>query len=147
MGENTFLRKGDMKLNMRKCSSLIIILIFIVAGILFVSSGFETRTDVYLQDFSVSEDGSVITIRTLLSGSMGYIRAIKTEKVNDAIYCSFYCAFGGFNSSIGSKNRFEIKLDASCTKIYFDRGTEADDLVLEKDTAANIWVEKRLGTL
>lgn len=124
---------------------LIAILIFIVVGALFVWSGFETRTDVYLQDFSVSEDGSVITIETFLSGSMGYIRAIKTEKVNDAVYCSFYCAFGGLNSSIGAKSRFEIKLDESSAKIYFDRGKEADDLVLEKDTVANVWVEKRIG--
>ena len=134
-----------MKLNMRKSLLLIVILLFIVVGALFVSSGFETRTDVYLHNFSVSGDGSVITIETSLSGSMGYIRAIKTEKVNDAVYCSFYCAFGGLNSSIGAKSRFEIKLDGYSAKIYFDRGKEADDLVLEKDTAANIWVEKRVG--
>lgn len=84
-------------------------------------------------------------METSLSGSMGYIRAIKTEKADDAVYCSFYCAFGGLNSSIGSKNHFEIKLDESSRKIYFDRGKDADDLVLEKDTAANVWVEKRPG--
>ena len=110
-----------------------------MAGVLFALSGFETRADVYLQDFSVSEDGSVITIETSLSGSMGYIRAIKAEKADDAIYCSFYCAFGGLNSSIGSKNHFEIKLDESSRKIYFDRGEESDALVLEREAAANIW--------
>ena len=128
---------------MRKCLLFAVILLVIVGGTLFVSSGFETRTDVYLQDFSVSEDGSVITIKTLLSGSMGYIRAIKTEKTNDAIYCSFNCAFGGLNSSIGSRSRFEIQLDESSAKIYFDRGKNADDLVLEKDATTNVWVEKR----
>lgn len=130
---------------MKKYLSIIIILILLVVGALFVSSGFKTRTDVYLQDFSVSEDGSVITIKTFLSGSMGYIRDVKTEEVNDAVYCSFYCAFGGLNSSIGAKNCFEIKLDESSTKIYFDRGREVDDLVLEKDAATNVWVEKRTG--
>lgn len=130
---------------MGKRLSLIVILIIIVGGTLFVSSGFETRTDVYLQDFSISEDGSVITIKTSLSGSMGYIRAIKTEKANDAIYCSFYCAFGGLNSGIGSKNRFEIQLDESTANIYFDRGKDADDLVLEKDATTNVWVEKRFS--
>lgn len=74
---------------------------------------------------------------------MGYIRAIKTEKVNDAIYCSFYCAFGGLNSNIGAKSRFEIKLDEYSAKIYFDRGKEADELVLEKDATTNLWIEKR----
>ncbi len=133
---------------MRKSLPLIVILVIlicIVVGALFVSSGFETRTDIYLQDFSVSEDGSVITIETFPSGSMGYIRAIKTEKVNDAVYCSFYCAFGGLNSSIGAKSRFEIKLDEYSAKIYFDRGKEADELVLEKDATTNLWIEKRPG--
>lgn len=124
---------------MKKYLSLIAILMIIVCGTLFVSSGFKTRTDIHLLDFSVSEDGSVMTIKTSPSGSMGYIRAVKTEKVNDAIYCSFYCAFGGWNSSIGAKDRFEIQLDASSAKIYFDRGRDADALVLEKDAAANVW--------
>lgn len=124
---------------MKKLLSIIIILILIVVGTLFVLSGFQTRTDVYLQDYSVSEDDSVITIKTSLFGSMGYIRDIKTEKVNDEIYCSFYCAFGGLNSSIGAKNNFEIKLDESSTKIYFYRSGNTADLVLEKDTTTNVW--------
>lgn len=127
---------------MKKCMSVLAILIIIAVGVLFVSAGFNKRTDVYLQDFSVSEDGSVITVKTALGGSMGYIRDIEIKRVNNGIHCSFYCAFGGLNSSIGSKNRFEIPLDDSSAKIYFDRGNGAEDLVLEKDAAANIWVRK-----
>ena len=74
---------------MKKYMSISAVLIIIAVGTLFVSSGFNKRTDVNLIDFSVSEDGSTITIKTSLSGSMGYIRDIKTEKVDDAIYCSF----------------------------------------------------------
>ena len=122
--------------------SILAILIIIAVGMLFVSSGFEKRTDVYLMDFSVSEDDSVITIKILLSGSMGYIRDIKTERVNDAIHCSFYSTFGGLNSGIGAKNRFEIQLDDYSVKIYFDRGNGAEDLVLEKDAATNVWIQK-----
>ena len=127
---------------MKKYMSILAVLIIIAAGALFVSSGFGKRTDVCLIDFSVSEDSSVITIRTSLSGSMGYIRDIKTEKVNDAIYCSFYSTFGGLNSNIGAKDSFEIKLNDSTAKIYFDRGRGADLLVLERDAATNVWVQK-----
>ncbi len=95
---------------MKKWISILAVLVMIAAGALFVLPGFEKRTDVYLMDFSVSEDGSEITVKTTLSGSMGYIRKIETERVNGAIHCSFYSTFGGLNSSIGSKNRFEIQL-------------------------------------
>ena len=127
---------------MKKYMSILAVLIIIAAGTLFVSSGFNKRTDVYLTGFSVSEDGSAITIKTSLSGSMGYIRDVKIKKVDDAIYCSFYSSFGGLNSNIGAKNSFEIELNDSTVKIYFDRGTESDILVLERDNATNIWVQK-----
>lgn len=127
---------------MKKYMSILAVLIIIAVGTLFVSSGFNKRTDVYLTDFSVSEDGSTITIKTSLSGSMGYIRDIKTEKIDNAIYCSFFSTFGGLNSNIGAKNSFEIELSDSTVKIYFDRGKESDILVLERDTVANVWVQK-----
>ena len=127
---------------MKKYMSLFAVLTIIAVGVLFVSSGLEKRTDVCLAGFSVSEDNSVITITTLLSGSMGYIRDIKTEKINDVIYCSFYSTFGGLNSSIGSKSSFEIQLDDSSAKIYFDRGNGEDELMLEKDASTNAWVQK-----
>lgn len=126
---------------MKKCMLILAVLI-IVVGALFVASGFAKRTDVCLTDFSVSEDGSTIAIKTSLSGSMGYIREIKTEKVDEAIYCSFYSTFGGLNSNIGAKNSFEIKLNDSSAKIYFDRGEESDILMLERDTETNVWVQK-----
>lgn len=103
--------------------------------------GFETRTDVHLQEFAVSEDGSAITVKTFVSGSMGYIRAMKTEQTGDELHCSFYRTFGGLNSSIGAKNTFEIKVDGSVNKIYFDRGTEPDMLMLERDIETGVWDE------
>lgn len=103
--------------------------------------GFGKRTDVCLAGFSVSEEHSVITVETALSGSMGYIRGIETEKGQNEIHCAFYSTFGGLNSRIGAKSRFEIPIDDSVEKIYFDRGTEPDILVLERN-AANVWVQR-----
>ncbi len=130
---------------MRKKKHSPLPLLFIVFAaammIFFVSSGFKKRTDVYLQDFSVSEDGSVITVWTALAGSMGFIRAIETEQTGSALHCSFYCAFGGFNSGIGAENCFAIHADASVETIYFDRGEEAGALVLERDAATGEWAQ------
>ncbi len=120
--------------------TILVIAIAAAVGELLVSPGFQKRTDVCLQDFSISEDGSVMTVKTALLGSMGYIRAIETEESRDGIHCSFYSTFGGLNSGIGAKNSFEIKLDDSAKKIYFDRGAQADMLVLEQDATTGVWI-------
>ena len=130
-----------MRFLMKKFWVTLSILIVLAAGALLISAGisagFQKRSDVHIADFSVSEDGSVITIKTALSSSMGYIRAIETERVNDEVHCSFYNCFGGLNFGFGSKNCFEIPVDDSCAGIYFDRGSEGESLVLERDPATN----------
>ena len=114
-------------------------LIGAAVGILLVLPGFQKRTDVFLQDFSVSEDGSVITVETFsLDGST---RAMETKQIGEELHCSFYRAFGWLNSSLGAKSRFEIRLEdsfKSAESIYFDR-TYFDQLVLERDADTGVW--------
>lgn len=117
---------------------LLAFLIGAAAGILFVTPGFQKRTDVYLQDFSVSEDGSVVTVQTFITGSMGYIRAMETKQVHNEIHCSFYRTFGGLNSSLGAEDTFEIQLDDSIEQIYLNRAG-LDQLVLERDAETGEW--------
>mgnify|MGYP006922451379 CR=1 FL=1 len=50
----------------------------------------KKRTDVFLQDFSVSRDGSAVTVETFSVGSMGYIRAMEAKQTGGEIHCSFY---------------------------------------------------------
>lgn len=121
---------------------LLAFLLGVSLGVLFILPGFQKRTDVFLQDFSVSEDGTVITVQTFSLGSMGFIRAMETKQIHNELHCSFYCAFGGLNSSFGAKNRFEIRLEGSAKSaesIYFDRGTSFDQLVLERDAGTGVW--------
>lgn len=125
----------------RLIAAVAIILILAIGIIFFISSGFQTRTDVCLTNYVVSEDGSSITINTLLADSMGCARAIKTERDGNAVYCSFYCSFGGLISGIGGRSRYQINLDPSSTEIYFDRGGAGWTLVLQKDEATDTWVE------
>lgn len=108
-------------------------------GALFVTPGFQKRTDVYLQKFSVSEDGAAITVQTFTTGSMGYIRAMEAKQIGDEIHCSFYRCLGGLNSSLGAENTFEVPLDHPTQRIYFDRGTSFDQLVLERDAGTGEW--------
>lgn len=118
---------------------LLAFLIGVSAGVLFVLPGFQKRTDVFLQDFSVSRDGSAVTVETFSVGSMGYIRAMEAKQTGGEIHCSFYGTFGGLNSSLGAKSRFEIQVDDSAERIYFDRGTGSDQLVLERDAGTGLW--------
>ena len=121
-----------------------IVLAFLIgaaAGMLFITPGFQKRTDVYLQKFSVSDDGSIVTVQTFPDGSMGFIRAMEAKQFGDEIHCSFYCCFGGLNSSFGAKNRFEINLEEfanSVESIYLDRAG-LDQLVLERDAGTGEW--------
>lgn len=118
---------------------LLAFLIGVFAGVLFVLPGFQRRTDVYLQDFSVSEDGAAVTVQTFTTGSMGYIRAMEAKQIGDEIHCSFYRCLGGLNSSLGAESTFEIPLDHPTQRIYFDRGTSFDQLVLERDAGTGVW--------
>lgn len=118
---------------------LLAFLVVVFAGSLFVLPGFQKRTDVYLQDFSVSGDGSAVTVRTFTAGSVGFIRSMEAKQTGGEIHCSFYRAFGGLNSSFGAKSRFEIQADDSAERIYFDRGTGSDQLVLERNAGTGVW--------
>lgn len=112
-----------------------------------VGAGFRTRPDVCLQDFSVSDDGAVVTLRTSLMWSMGFIRDIRAVYAGDSIYCSFYRCFGGLNSGFGSKNTFDVAAGDGVSNIYFDRGEgEPGELVLTRD-GTGAWASVRKGEI
>ena len=58
---------------MKKYLILISILVVIV---FFILTG-RSRTDVYLKEYEVSNDGKNITLKVGVSGSSGYIRTMK----------------------------------------------------------------------
>ena len=130
---------------MRKKELIPVLFAFLIgaaAGILFVLPGFQKRTDVYLRGFSVSGDGTVITVETFTIGSMGYIRALETKQVKNEIHCFFYRTFGGLNSGFGAKSRFEIRLENFVNPaefIYLDR-VGLDQIVLKRDAETGEWV-------
>lgn len=120
---------------MKKVLIVILVAVVLLSGVYFIGSGFTVRNDVVLYDFTVSEDGSYITVNVGVSGSAGYIRAVKNISVEEEkINLKFYSAFGGINGSIGSRNSFDIYLTKEIKKIYI-----ADELVLLKNEIAGQW--------
>lgn len=114
----------------------------LLAEAMFTGSGFDKRTDVYVRDYTVApgeQGGSVLTVETELAGSMGYIRAASAQADGDALYVSFYTAFGGLNSSLGAQSTFELPLEPGCRAVYFDRGEGNYALVLQKEEGSEHW--------
>lgn len=123
----------------KKALLLVIVVPVVIAAILFIGSGFAKRTDVFLQDYSVSQDGASITMGVGLAGSMGFVRDYTMTQEADGQYIVFYSAFGALNSSIGAKDEYEVELNPSSTKIYIYRGDSGYKLVLQKNESTQAW--------
>lgn len=127
-----------------KNKKLILISVIAVIAILtasfFVGTGFIERTDVILTDYSVSEDGTQITLNASVSSSMGYIRGFKNNGGGvKSHYLTFYSTFGGLNSKLGAKNEFVLEVNEDDSEIYFNRAGGGYELVLQKNTETGEW--------
>lgn len=126
---------------MKKKIFLTIAVIVVLMLLMFICTGFRKRTDVVLFDYSVSEDGSEISLEIQVSSSMGYIRGFKDKGGGvKPHYLTFYSTFGGLNSSFGSINEIELELSRDNTEIYFNRPGGGYELVLMKDIATDEWI-------
>jgi len=123
---------------MKKKYIIILLLIIISLGVLLILSG-GRRTDVYLKDFELSSDGSIMILEVGISGSAGYIRKIKRTSGSMNYYFSFYSTFG-INSKLGAKDTFKIDIDNNVDEIYFYTGNKGYKKVLEKNEDGK-WVK------
>lgn len=115
---------------------VVILLIFAVV----IGSGFKKREDVALFDYSVSEDGSIISLRIQVESSAGHVRDFKDNGGGvKPHYLTFYSTFGGINSSFGTVNSFTLELEPDDTEIYFYRGNGGYELVLRKNIETGEW--------
>lgn len=125
----------------RKRIGVIVITALLIIAAFFVSTGFRERTDVFLGDFSVSEDGRELTFTAGVFSSMGYIRGYKDEGGGvKPHYLKFYSTFGGLNSSLGAKGELVLELDEDDNEIFFSRPDGGYELVLQKDQETGEWV-------
>lgn len=124
----------------KKILTIATILLFLIASFLF-ATGFEKNPNVFLVDYSISEDGSEMTLTTAVASSMGYVRDFKDNGGGvKPHYLTFYSTFGGFNSSLGSKNVFTLELAPDDTEVYFNRADGGYELVLVKDKETGHWI-------
>lgn len=114
---------------------VIVIVLFIFVLLLLTG---RARTDVYLKNFKLSEDGKTMTLEVGVSSSAGYVRKMKKTSGSMNYYYTFYSTFG-INSKIGAKDTFEIQLDNNVDEIYFYSGDKGYRLVLVKNSATGEW--------
>ena len=127
---------------MKKKTIGIIAIAVIIVLIVFlgVGTGFVKRTDVALFDYSVSEDGTVITFNAQVMSSMGYTRGFKDHGGGvKPHYLTFYSTFGGLNSPFGAKSEFTLELDEDDNEIYFNDSDYGYKLVLQKNESTGEW--------
>lgn len=118
---------------MKKVFSIILAVI-LAGGLLFVvSSGLIKNTSVFIEDYTVAEDGSSITLQVGVSSSMGYIRKVAIHQQEDGkLYLDCYAAFGGPNGRIGAKNTYTLPLKEDTSIIALYRGSNCYETVLQK---------------
>lgn len=122
-------------------SILVVTLIILLAATYFIGTGFMERTDIGLLDYSVSEDGTKITLYTTMWSSMGFTRGFKDNGGGvKPHYLTFYSTFGGIHSHFGAKSEHTLTLGKDDSEIYFNRADGGYELVLQKDEKTGEWV-------
>ena len=122
----------------KKILTICIVVIAIILVGLFLAFGGK-RTDVFLKDFELSQDGKTMTLKVGVSSSAGYIRKMKQTSGSMNYYFTFYSTFG-INSKLGAKDTFEIELDNNVDEIYFYTGGKGYKKVLEKNDNGD-WIK------
>ena len=126
---------------MKKSLCMFLVSVVLLGCVVLIGSGFNPRTDVYLAEYSISDDGAQITMQVGVASSTGYTRGFRSEQGGFQEYLTFYSAFGGLNSKLGAKNTFVLDIDAvNCDEIYFYHGNGGYQLVLQKDSLTQQWI-------
>lgn len=125
---------------MKKASIWISAIVVILVSFYVIGSGFLVRNDIVLNDFSLSEDGTELTLSVNMLSPMGFVRSYKD--IGGGVkphMLRFYSTFGGFHSSFGAKQTFVLPLSDTDTEIYFSRPNKGFQLVLEKNAETGMW--------
>lgn len=104
-----------------------------------VGSGFAER-EVYLAEYTVSEDGRTLTFSVGVPASMGYVRGFTQKQVQGLQYLTFYSTFGGPNSRFGAKHTFTLTLEEEDQEILFNDAQDGWNPVLCREELTGEWV-------
>lgn len=121
-------------------STIIVLLVVILAIGSIIGSGFAKKTDVVLYEYTVAEDGSSVTLVAAPTSAFGRSRGFEEEIIDGGHYLTFYRTFGFFGFHASEINH-ELELSQEDTGIYFNRPDGEFELVLEKDAETGEWTK------
>lgn len=100
----------------------VVMIVILTAAMGFLCLG-GRRDDVMIEDFSVSADGSEMTLKAGIAGSAGYLRKVKVRYDDEykTVLVDFYSTFG-INNTVGAEDTFVIPLKPDSENILFNRG-------------------------
>ena len=117
---------------MKRRTLTISAVIIIMAGVYIITPGYFKNGNADITDYSVSADGTEMTIK--VEASSGHIRKVaESQQHGGRLYLDSYYAFGGFNGTIGAKDEYTIQLDEDTEMIAVYRNTNCYEPVLEKN--------------
>lgn len=118
----------------KKVAVITLAIVVALAAFYVIAPGFTKQGNVYIADYSVSEDSTEMNINVGVSTSIGYVRKIAEHQQHGGkLYLDSYSAFGGINGSWGAKNKYNIQIDEDTTMIALYRSADCYETVLEKD--------------
>ena len=102
----------------------VVMIVILTAAMGFLCLG-GRRDDVMIEDFSVSADGSEMTLKAGIAGSAGYLRKAKVRYDDEykTVLVDFYSTFG-INNPVGAEDTFVILLKPDSENILFNRGND-----------------------
>lgn len=102
----------------------VVMIVILTAAMGFLCLG-GRRDDVMIEDFSVSADGSEMTLKAGIAGSAGYLRKVKVRYDDEykTVLVDFYSTFG-INNPVGAEGTFVIPLKPDSENILFNRGND-----------------------
>lgn len=102
----------------------VVMIVILTAAMGFLCLG-GRRDDVMIEDFSVSADGSEMTLKAGIAGSAGYLRKVKVryDDKYKTVLVDFYSTFG-INNPVGAEDTFVIPLKPDSENILFNRGND-----------------------
>ena len=112
----------DKKINKKMKILVAAAAVLIVLAVCFLILGGK-RDDVMIEDFSVSADGSEMTVHGGVFSSAGYLRKINVSYDDHAVLVDFYSTFG-INNPVGAEDTFVIPLKPDSENILFNRGND-----------------------
>lgn len=119
---------------MKKTIGIVLCAILALCVLYIIGSGFAKCGSAFIQDYTVSDDGTEMTITVGVGSSVGYIRKVCVhQQEGGKLYLDCISAFGGINGSIGAKNDYVILLDDDTHTIGLYRNDSSYEAVLERD--------------